>query len=90
MRATELIDVSKYRIHENDTGSVELQVYLLTAKIYNLTLHLKNNKKDVSSRYGMNNLLSRRRRFLKYLARSAPEQYTKITKDIDHIEAIYE
>ena len=57
----------EYRLHEKDTGSTELQIAILTEKIRQLTDHLRVHKKDVHSRRGLVNMVSRRRRLLKYL-----------------------
>ncbi|MCC5848994.1 MAG: 30S ribosomal protein S15 [Verrucomicrobia bacterium] len=56
-----------FATHENDTGSVEVQVAILTARIKELTEHLKIHKKDNSTRRGLQNMVSRRRRLLNYL-----------------------
>lgn len=58
---------NEYATHENDTGSVEVQVAILTARIRELTEHLKIHKKDNSTRRGLQNMVSRRRRLLNYL-----------------------
>ncbi|MCC5844243.1 MAG: 30S ribosomal protein S15 [Verrucomicrobia bacterium] len=58
---------TEYATHENDTGSVEVQVAILTARIRELTEHLKIHKKDNSTRRGLQNMVSRRRRLLNYL-----------------------
>ena len=57
----------EYRLHEKDTGSTELQIALLTENIRQLTGHLQVHKKDVHSRRGLVNMVSRRRRLLNYL-----------------------
>ena len=57
----------EYRIHEKDTGSTELQIAILTENIRQLTGHLQVHKKDVHSRRGLVNMVSRRRRLLNYL-----------------------
>lgn len=58
---------TEYATHEKDTGSVEVQVAILTARIRELTEHLKIHKKDNSTRRGLQNMVSRRRRLLNYL-----------------------
>lgn len=58
---------AEYATHETDTGSVEVQVAILTARIKELTEHLKIHKKDNSTRRGLQNMVSRRRRLLNYL-----------------------
>ena len=62
---TEVIE--DYRLHENDTGSAEVQVALLTERIKELTEHMKIHKKDHSSRRGLIMLVNQRRRMLEYL-----------------------
>lgn len=90
MKAVDLIDVTKYRLHNKDNGSVELQIYMFSAKIYRLTQHLESNRQDKSAQHGMMNLISKRKRFLKYVKRTKPDQYEKIIKDIKNIEVVEE
>ena len=59
--------VAEYRTHENDTGSTEIQVALLTTRINRLTQHLRENKHDESTRRGLLKMVGRRRRLLRYL-----------------------
>lgn len=59
--------IKKSRVHEKDTGSSVVQVALLTARINELTSHLKKNKKDESSRRGLLRLVAKRRTHEKYL-----------------------
>lgn len=61
--------------HEGDTGSPEVQVALLTARIAYLTEHLKSNKKDHHSRRGLLKMVGHRRRLLSYLANVDIERY---------------
>lgn len=70
--------IEQYRIHEADTGSPETQIAILTARIQQLTEHLKANRKDFASRRGMLMMVSRRRRLLDYLKDTAPERYLEI------------
>ena len=69
----EIID--EYRQHESDTGSPEVQVALLTARINELTEHLRTHKKDHHSRRGLLMLVGKRRRLLDYLRRTDVERY---------------
>ncbi|MFC1841632.1 30S ribosomal protein S15 [Candidatus Dependentiae bacterium] len=69
-----------YGISEKDTGSVQLQIAMLTEHIKSLTEHLKENKKDFSSKRGLFKMISRRRRFLKYLEREDVQQYKELIK----------
>jgi len=70
--------VEQYRLHEQDTGSAEVQIALLTERIQHLTEHLKTHKKDHASRRGLLTLVGRRSRLLKYLTRSDPARYRQI------------
>ena len=56
--------IKEFQIHEGDTGSVEVQVALLTARIRHLTEHLKKHPKDYHSRRGLMKMVGRRRKFL--------------------------
>jgi len=60
---------------ENDTGSTETQIAVLTERIKNITSHLKNNKKDHSGRRGLVILVSKRRKLLNYLRRTNVNSY---------------
>ena len=59
--------VKEFGKNEQDTGSVEVQIALLSAKISNLTEHLKNNKQDKHSTRGLNKMVSTRKKLLNYL-----------------------
>jgi small subunit ribosomal protein S15 len=63
------------RVHKSDTGSTEVQVALLTARIVQLTEHFKTHKKDHSSRRGLLNLVAQRRKLLDYLKGRTPQAY---------------
>ena len=63
------------RVHETDTGSPEVQVSLLTARINQLTEHLKVHKHDLHSRRGLLMMVGQRRRLLAYLSRKSPDRY---------------
>lgn len=67
--------IEKYKTHEGDTGSTEVQIALLTEEMKQLTGHLKNNKKDHSSRRGLLRKVNERRRLLKYLERENVKSY---------------
>ena len=67
--------ISGHQLHENDTGSPEVQVALLTSRIQELTEHFKVHKKDHHSRRGLLKLVGRRRRLLDYLKRQDFERY---------------
>jgi len=67
--------ITQYRRHESDTGSAEVQVALLTARIEHLTEHLKTHKKDHASRRGLLKMVGHRAQLLKYLSARAPARY---------------
>ncbi|MEM8619040.1 MAG: 30S ribosomal protein S15 [Ilumatobacteraceae bacterium] len=73
--------IEKNKTHENDTGSPEVQIALLTERITHLTEHLKVHKKDHHSRRGLLMLVGRRRRMLDYVASIDVERYRKIVAD---------
>ena len=70
--------VKQFRTHDNDTGSPEVQVALLTNRIGYLTEHSQGHAKDHHSRRGQLKLVSQRRRLLAYLKRESPERYQKL------------
>jgi small subunit ribosomal protein S15 len=70
--------VADYQRKAGDTGSPEVQIALLTARIVDLTDHFKANVKDHHSRRGLLRMVSRRRKLLDYLKRSNTDQYKKI------------
>lgn len=72
----------QFQRHEHDTGSSEVQIATLTKKIEALTEHLKVNKKDNSSRYGLIRMVNNRRKLLDYLKRTDEPKYRKILGDL--------
>lgn len=70
--------MQEFAVVANDTGSPEVQVAILTERINNLTVHLKGNHKDFSSRRGLLMLVGRRRRLLKYLKSVDAAKYTTL------------
>lgn len=70
--------VAKYGRGENDTGSSEVQIALLTERIRELTEHLKTFKKDHASRLGLLKLVGQRRRLMKYFKRKDKDAYLKL------------
>jgi len=70
--------VETYRTHEGDTGSPEVQVAILTARIDMLTEHFKGHAKDHSSRRGLLKLVGQRRKLLKYVRTVDPTRYTAL------------
>lgn len=75
-KKTELIE--KYRRHEGDTGSPEVQIAILTERIQYLTEHFKTHAKDHHSRRGLLQLVSQRRRLLDYLRSRSVERYRNV------------
>jgi small subunit ribosomal protein S15 len=75
--------ISKTRIHETDTGSPEVQVSLLSERIRELTGHLKDHKKDESSRRGLLRMIIRRKRLLNWLKIYAPKRYRACAPEIE-------
>ena len=67
--------ITQFRLKENDSGSVEVQVALLTERINRLTEHLKLYHQDRHTRHALHGVIGKRRRFLGYLNRTAPERY---------------
>ena len=74
--------VQDNRRHESDSGSAEVQVALLTARINHLTGHLKTHLKDHASRRGLLMMVGKRGSLLKYLSNTAPERYRQIIKKL--------
>lgn len=70
--------IGKYRVHETDTGSPEVQIALLSARIEYLTEHFKAHKKDHHSRRGLLKLVGQRRRLLDYLKNNNVDRYRAI------------
>ncbi len=70
--------IGKFRQHQTDTGSPEVQVALLSERISHLTEHLKNNHKDHHSRRGLLKMVGQRRALLDYLKRKDLERYRKL------------
>lgn len=74
--------VSQYKQHDNDTGSSQVQVALLTQRINELTEHFKVHKKDNHSRRGLLKMVARRRKLLDYLKRKNIGEYHAIIKQL--------
>ena len=70
--------IENYRLHEKDTGSPEVQIALLSARIEYLTEHFKTQKKDHHSRRGLLKLVSQRRRLLDYVKSKDVERYRAV------------
>jgi len=67
--------IGQFRLKDNDTGSPEVQIAILTTRINGLTAHLQTHRKDFAGRRGLLMLVSRRRRLLDYLRKIEPQRY---------------
>jgi len=74
--------IEKYRTHDSDTGSPEVQVALITSRITQLTEHFRTHKKDHHSRRGLLKLVGKRRRMLDYLKAKDVERYRNLIKSL--------
>jgi len=74
--------ISKYRIHESDTGSAQVQIAVLTERINRLTDHMRSNKHDYATQRGLLMLVGQRRRFLRYLRANDPASYKSLIKKL--------
>lgn len=72
--------IEKYKLHERDTGSPEVQIALLTEEIKRLLLHLKKHPKDFHSKRGLLKQVAARRKLLNYLKEEDEERYNNIIK----------
>ena len=75
--------IEKYRVHENDTGSPEVQIAILTERINYLTEHLKEHKKDHHSRRGLLKMVGQRRGLLNYLRDNDLDRYRTIVQKLN-------
>jgi small subunit ribosomal protein S15 len=75
--------MNRYQLHEKDTGSVEVQVAVLTERIAYLTEHLKMHKKDHHSRLGLLKMVGRRRRMLDYLKSNDLQAYQALIDNLN-------
>ena len=75
--------IKDFRLAENDTGSPEVQIAILTTRIGELTEHLRTHKKDHASRRGLLMMVSRRRRLLDYLRKVNPQRYLNIIQRLE-------
>ena len=74
--------ITKYKLHDLDTGSPEVQIALLTEEIKELLLHLKRHPKDFHSKRGLLKMVSKRRKLLSYLKEESTRRYNSIVKKI--------
>lgn len=70
--------INKFKTHDGDTGSSQVQIAILTEEIKELTNHLKTHKKDFSSRRGLLRKVNLRRKLLKYMEKEEPKLYQKL------------
>ncbi|MBC8132426.1 MAG: 30S ribosomal protein S15 [Deltaproteobacteria bacterium] len=75
--------IGDYKRGDNDTGSPEIQIAILTTRVGDLTEHLRTHKKDYASRRGLLMMVSRRRRLLDYLKKVDPQRYLDIIRRLD-------
>ncbi|KKW37008.1 MAG: 30S ribosomal protein S15 [Candidatus Uhrbacteria bacterium GW2011_GWC2_53_7] len=75
--------IAKYQTHKNDTGSPQVQIAILTSEIEDLTGHLRDHKKDHSSRRGLMKKVNERRRLLKYVEREDEKAHAKLVANLD-------
>ncbi len=74
--------IKKYGTHAKDTGSPQVQIALLTKEVEELTKHLKDHRKDFSSRRGLIKKVAERRRLMKYLEREDEKAYLELVADL--------
>ena len=72
--------IGRFKLHENDTGSPEVQIVLITERINYLSEHFKSNAKDHNSRVGLLKLVGQRRRLLSYLKKVDVARYREIVE----------
>ncbi|WP_430785853.1 30S ribosomal protein S15 [Virgibacillus flavescens] len=72
--------INEYKVHENDTGSPEVQIAVLTAEITTLNDHLRTHKKDHHSRRGLLKMVGKRRNLLNYLRNNDVTRYRELIK----------
>jgi len=77
------MDMREFQLHENDTGSADVQIALLTRRIAQLTDHLKSHAKDHSSRRGLLKMVAMRRSLLDYLRKSESERYKRLLEKLN-------
>ena len=75
--------IKEFKVSENDNGSSEVQIAILTERIANLTKHLTENKKDNSSKMGLTKMVNNRKTLLAYLKRKNPKAYEETIKKLN-------
>lgn len=74
--------IEKFRAHEKDTGSAEVQIAVLTEEIGGLTTHLKKHQKDFHSRRGLLGMVAKRKKLLDYLKEKNMRKYNRVIKKL--------
>jgi len=74
--------IKKYQIHPGDTGSLPVQIALLTEEIKRLVYHLKLHPKDLHSKRGLLKMVAKRRKFLEKLKKDDPKEYKKVVEKL--------
>jgi len=75
--------IKEYQRHEQDTGSPEVQIAILTERINRLTEHLKKHKKDIHSRRGLIGMVNKRRKLLEYLREKDYAKYLEVVQKLN-------
>jgi small subunit ribosomal protein S15 len=75
--------IQKFATQKGDTGSPEVQIALLTAKVDKLADHLKQHNKDIHSRKGLLAMISKRRRLLQYLLNKDQDRYKQVVQELN-------
>ena len=81
-KETKMEVIGKFKLHEEDSGSPEVQIALLTEKIKYLTEHFKVHKRDHASRRGLLRMVGQRRRLLDYLKATRVDRYRAVVKEL--------
>ena len=81
-RVTKAETIARYKLHDTDTGSPEVQIALLSERIAHLTQHLKDHPKDYHSTRGMLKMIGKRRGLLNYLKAKDMERYRAIIREL--------
>lgn len=74
--------IKKYRVHDTDTGSAEVQIAILTEEIKQLTVHMKEHKHDYSSRLGLIKKVQERKKLMDYLKRENQESFVDLAREL--------
>ncbi|MDY2986941.1 MAG: 30S ribosomal protein S15 [Peptoniphilus sp.] len=74
--------IEDYKLHDKDTGSAEVQIAILTSRINELNVHLKEHKKDHHSRRGLLKMVGRRRNLLRYLKNKDIDRYRELIEKL--------